>query len=109
MTDVFNVTASYDKPAYNAGDTITITISGGDVLTQTVSTQSTAGPVIIPVVAADGAASTVTVPSVVVTTSSTTTTPESVVIDASRPVVDTSPTPRTWTVSTNKLSITATA
>jgi hypothetical protein len=105
MTDVFNVTAAYDKPSYNQGDTITVTISGGDVLTQTLTGQI--GPLAIPVVAADGATATVSLPQTTVTV--TTATPESVVIDTTRPVVDTSPTPRTWTVSANKLSITATA
>src|SRR5215813_4177541 len=103
MSDVFNVTASYDKPSYTQGQTITVTISGNDVLTTTVNAQ--AGPVTIPVVAADGSVSTVTVGTVPVAI--TTTTPESVVIDTTRPIVDTSPTPRTWTVSANKLSITA--
>lgn len=105
MTDVFNVTAAYDKASYNTGDTITVTISGGDVLTQTVSSQ--VGPLTIPIVAADGATSVVSVPQTLA--SVTTTTPESVVIDTSKPIVDTSPTPRTWTVASNKLSITATA
>jgi hypothetical protein len=106
MTDVFNVTATYDKPAgYNAGDTITITISGGDVLTSTTTT--TIGPVTIPIVAADGAKSTVSVPAVKATT--TTTTPESVLIDTSTPIVDTGTPVRVWTVSTNKLSITSIA
>lgn len=105
MTDTFNVTGAYDKPSYNQGDTITVTISGGDVLTQT--SQSQIGPLTVPVVAADGATSTVSLPQTTATI--TTATPESVTIDTTRPVVDTSPTPRTWTVSANKLSITATA
>jgi hypothetical protein len=105
MTDTFNVTASYDKPSYNQGDTITATISGGDVLTQTV--QGQIGPVALPLVASDGAQDTLNLPQTTVTV--TTATSESVVIDTTRPIVDTSPTPRTWTVSANKLSITATA
>ena len=105
MTDVFNVTGSYDKPAYNKGDTITITITGGDVLTTTTTGQI--GPVAIPLVAADGATSILNIPQTTVAV--TTSTPESVVIDTSKPIVDTSPTPRTWTVSSNKLSITAVA
>jgi hypothetical protein len=106
VTDTFNVTAAYDKPSYNQGDTITATISGGDVLTQTLTGQI--GPLAIPVVnPTDGATATVSLPQTTVTV--TTATPESVVIDTTRPIVDTSPTPRTWTVSANKLSITATA
>lgn len=105
MTDVFNVTASYDKTTYTQGQTITATISGSDVLTTTTTGQ--AGPLTIPVVAADGAVSTVTLGSVPVTLSIVM--DESVTIDTTRPIVDTSPTPRTWTVSANKLSITAIA
>lgn len=105
MADTFNVTASYDKTSYNQGDTIKVTISGGDVLTTTVTGQ--AGPLVIPVVAANGSVSSITLGSVPVTL--TVVTPESVVIDTSKPIVDTSPTPRTWVVSADKLSITATA
>lgn len=105
MTDAFNVTASYDKPSYNGGDTIKATISGGDVLTTTATSQ--VGPLVIPVVAADGAKSTVSLPQTTATV--TTVTPESVVIDTTVPVVDSSPTPRVWTVSADKLSITAIA
>ena len=105
MSDVFNVTASYDKPSYTQGQTITVTIAGGDV--QTVTTQSQIGPLTIPLLAADGATSTISVPAEQATV--TTTTPESVVIDTTKPIVDTSPTPRTWTVAANKLSISAIA
>jgi len=109
MTDTFSVTASFDKASYNAGDLITGTITGGDVLTSTTTTQQTVGPVTIPVVAADGAQSTVSVPAVQVAVTSTTSTPESVVIDTTRAIVDNGPNPRNWVVSANKLSITATA
>lgn len=109
MTDTFNVTASYNQTSYTAGQTITGTISGGDVLTTTTQTQGQAGPLTVPIVAADGAQSTISFPSVPVTITTTVATPESVVIDTTRAIVDTSPTPRTWTVSSNKLSITATA
>lgn len=105
MTDTFNVTAAWDKPSYTQGQTITGTISGGDVLTKTVVGQI--GPLAVPVVAADGATFTVNLPAA--QASVTTATPESVVIDTSKPIVDTSPTPRTWAVSANKLSITAIA
>ena len=105
MGDVFNVTANYDQSSYTGGQTITVTISGGDV--QSVVTQSQIGPITIPLVAQDGAKTTINVPAEQATV--TTVTPESVVIDTTQPIVDTSPTPRTWTVSANKLSITATA
>ena len=104
-SDAFNVTAAWDKTSYVAGDIITGNISGNDV--QTTVSQQTVGPVAIPVVAADGAQSSVSLPATTVTV--TTTTPQSVTIDTSRPIVDTSATPRTWVVSANKLSITATA
>src|SRR6266404_5132330 len=100
MTDVFSVTAAYDKPSYNKGDTITVTISGNDILTTITTVQI--GPLTIPVVAADGAVSTVTLPQTIAT--QTVATPESVVIDTTTPIVDTSPTPHIWIVSANKLS-----
>jgi hypothetical protein len=105
MSDAFNVTAAYNAPSYTQGQTITVTISGNDVLTTT--TTGTVGPVSIPIVAADGATGTVSIPAENVTL--TVTTPESVTIDTTRAIVDTSPTPRTWTVAANKLSISATA
>lgn len=104
-TDQFNVTGAWDKPSYAAGDTITGTISGGDV--QTTTTSETVGPVTVPIVAADGATSTVEFSPVTVT--KTTATPESVTIDTTRPIVDNGANPRTWVVSANLLSITATA
>ena len=105
MADVFSVTAAYDMPSYTQGQTITVTISGADVLTA--NSTGTVGPLTIPIVAADGAKTTVKVPAENVTI--TVATPESVTIDTSTPIVDTSPTPRTWTVSASKLSITAIA
>jgi len=109
MSDTFNVTAAWNAQSYTAGQTIVGTISGSAVLTTTTTTVTTAGPVSIPIVAADGATSTVTIPAVQITTTTTTTTPESVVIDTSRPIVDSSPTPRTWVVAANGLSISAIA
>lgn len=105
MSDVFNVTASYSANSYVQGQTIVATIAGDDV--QTTTTTGQAGPLTIPVVASDGAISTVTVGSVPVTL--TIVTNDSVVIDTTRAIVDSSPTPRTWTVANNKLSISATA
>ncbi len=71
MTDVFSVTATWDKASYTTGQTITGTISGGDVSTTTTTTTTTVGPVTIPVVAADGAKSSVSIPAVPVTTTTT--------------------------------------
>jgi hypothetical protein len=105
MPDVFNVTASYDKGSYTQGQTITITISGTDVLTTTTTGQI--GPLTIPIVAADGATSTINVPAEQVTITAPVS--ESVVIDTTKAIVDTSPKPRTWAVATNKLSISAVA
>jgi hypothetical protein len=102
MADTFNVTAAYDKSSYNTGDTITVTISGGDVLTTTV--QGQVGPLVLTITAADGVTIPLNVPQQPV--SIPTSTPESVKITA---VSDTSPTPRIWTISASGLSITATA
>jgi hypothetical protein len=109
MTDAFSVTAAWNQTSYTAGQTITATISGGDVLTTTTTSAVNVGPITIPVIAADGAQSTVTLPAVPVTVTNTVATPESVVIDTSRAIVDSGTPPRTWVVSANKLSITATA
>jgi hypothetical protein len=105
MTDVFNVVGTYNATSYLPGQTITVTISGNDV--STVTTTGQIGPIAIPVVAADNATTTLNVPLTTVTI--TAATPQSVIIDTTRPIVDTSPTPRTWVVAANKLSITATA
>lgn len=106
MSDAFNVTASYDKPAYNGGDTIKVTISGNDV--QTTTQISQIGPLIIPLVAAvDGAKTTITTSAEQATV--TVATPESVTIDPSVAIVDTSPNPRVWTLSADKLSISSVA
>lgn len=105
MTDVFNVTGAYDKPSYQGGDTIKITLSGNDV--QTMQSQSQIGPIVIPVMAADGAQSTISMPAEQATV--TTATPQSVTIDPSRPIVDSSPSPRAWAISADKLSISAVA
>lgn len=102
MADTFNVTGTYDKLSYIQGDLITVTISGGDVLTQQI--QATIGPLVLTITAADGATTTVDMPAVPVTL--TTSTPESVTITA---VQDTNATPRIWTISASGLSATATA
>lgn len=105
MTDTFNVTAAYSKPSYTAGETISCTISGNNTHSEVTTGQI--GPLTIPLVASGGATSTISVAQVPATTSSTTTEP--VTIDTTRPIIDTSPTPRTWTVGANKLTITAVA
>ena len=104
MTDTFNVTASYDKTSYNQGQTITITIVGDDVLTQSSTTQQQAGAVTLTVTAADGAMTSIAVPPTLVNVTTVTTTPESVQITG---VTDTSG--RVWSISTGGLSATATA
>lgn len=105
MSDQFNVTGAYDRPSYQGGDTIRITISGEDVVTET--SQSQIGPIVIPIMAAGGAQETITMPAQQATI--TTVSHLSVTIDPSRPIVDSSPAPRIWTISADKLSITATA
>ena len=102
MSDTFNVTAAYDKPAYNAGDTITVSISGSDVLTTT--SQAQVGPLTLHLAAADGATQDITLPSESVAV--TTTTPESVVITG---ITDNGPNPRAWTIGAGKVTATATA
>jgi hypothetical protein len=104
MTDTFSVSAAYDKTSYNKGDTMTVTISGGDVLTQTTTTQQQSGALTLTLTAADGATTTITLPPEVVNVTSTTTTPESVKITG---ITDTSG--RTWAINANGLSATATA
>lgn len=105
MADAFNVTGAYDKSSYVGGETIRITISGDDVLTST--SQSQIGPIVIPLVAQDGAQSTITMPAEQATITSVS--HLSVTIDPAVAIVDNSPTPRTWTLSTDKLSISAVA
>lgn len=100
MTDTFNVTATLDKTTYNSGDTMTVSISGGDVLTTT--TQVPSGTLTLTITAADGATTTVNVSPA--TISMTTSTPESVKITA---ITDTSG--RTWTIAASGLTATATA
>jgi len=109
MPDTFSVTGSFDKASYSPGNTITGTISGGDVLTVTTTTQINVGPVTVPIQAADGAKFQVVFPVVTVSNTVTTSTPESVVIDTTLPIVDNGPSPRAWTVSADKLHITAIA
>lgn len=102
MTDTFNVTAAYDKANYAQGETITATISGDDV--HVVQSQGQAGPLDLTVQAQGGAQQVISVPSVAVTI--TTTTHESVKIIG---VVDTGPTPRTWSIDASGTKVTATA
>lgn len=100
MSDAFNVTAAYDKPSYNAGDVMTVTISGGDVQT-TINTGQT-GALTLTITAADGATTTIALPATVVKT--TITTPQSVKITS---IADTSN--RVWTIATSGLTATAIA
>ena len=100
MVDTWNVTAAYDQPQYNQGDTMTITISGGDVLT--VQNLIKSGNVKLTITAADGATTQITVAPVNIMV--TTTTPESVTITG---VTDDSG--RNWTIDASGLKTTATA
>lgn len=104
MTDTFNVTAAYDKASYNQGDTITVTISGGDVLTQTVTTQAQSGLLALMLNAADGSSFSLPMQPITVNTTTTTATPESVKLTQ---VTDSSG--RVWTVGASGLSATAAA
>lgn len=100
MTDTFNVTAAYDKSSYTVGDAITATISGSDVLTNTVSGTSSAFA--LSATMADGSTASISMPAAAV--SVITTAPESVRITA---VNDTSG--RTWAIAANGLSASAVA
>lgn len=102
MSDTFNVTAAYDKPSYAQGDTMKVTISGNDVLTEETAVQ--VGPLTLNLTAANGATSTLEVPPTTATV--TTSTPQSVRITA---VKDTSPSPRNWAIDASGLFATATA
>lgn len=101
MTDTFNVTAAYDKASYNKGDTMTLTISGGDVLT----TGGTTAPVSvsITITAADGATNVITASGSSVTSPGTAT-PQSVKMTS---IADTSG--RVWSIATSGLTATAVA
>lgn len=104
MSDNFSgVTASFDKSSYNAGETITITIAGVDVLTQTTTTQAAITGT-INLTAADGSTDTISFPAgAVVNTTTTVATNESVKMTG---LTDPN---RTWTVAANGLTATATA
>lgn len=105
MADQFNVTAAYDKASYSQGETIRLTISGN--YTRDVVTQAQAGPIDLPIVSASGVKQRFVFPSVPVT--QVTTVVEGVTIDPSQPIIDSSPTPRAWTISADGKSITAVA
>jgi hypothetical protein len=112
MADVFSVSASWSQASYNAGQTMTGTISGTNThTTSDTTTHQTAGPVTIPVSASpSGAQSTVTLAGVdVATTAPGSTTTEQVTIDTTRPIVDSGATPRNWVVSADRKSISAVA
>ncbi len=98
MSDTFKVTATLDKPAYKAGETMTLRISG--TATHDVTTTGTlAGSISIQ--AADGATETIPLPASTVEV--TTSVPETFRIMG---IADP---PRVWTVSADGQSATAIA
>lgn len=99
MSDQFNITATLDKASYNVGDTMTLTIAGGDILTQS-TTATLTGTVTVQ--AADGAVT--TVPFGPVTVNGTTSTPQSVRISS---IADSDG--RVWTIAADGKSATAIA
>ena len=109
MSDVFSVTAAWNKTSYNTGDTMTGSITGTNAHTTGGTTVTeTGGPVEIPVVSESGAASVVELPVVnVVRTVAGTTTTEAVVIDTA--AFTALQGGRTWVVSADKKSISAVA
>lgn len=100
MGDVFSVTGVVTPANPTTGQTLTLTITGGDVLTQTVV--GTLGPLTLILLAADGATSTITVPSAPY--QQVTSTPQSVKITS---VTD--PSGRAWTIAASGLTATAVA
>ncbi len=102
----FDVTAAYDKPEYNQGDTIKVTISGADVHTVTEVTKVQIGPLTLTLTSADGETQTFSVPKTTVSVSTTHTTEESVKITD---VHDDAPEPRTWTIDGSGLFVTTQA
>ncbi len=105
MTDTWNVTASYDKSTYGKGDTITATIAGGDVLTNTTTLQGQAAASNLVVTSPDGSTvSTVSLASSPVTITTLVTLAESVRITSVS-----STDGRTWTIAANGLSVSAVA
>src|SRR3954469_21184850 len=103
MSDVFSVTAAWSKASYNAGETMTGTISGTNAHTVSgTTTHQTTGPVVIPLSASpSGAQSIVTLAGVdVATTTGGSTTNEAVLIDTTAFVAVQGG--RTWVVSADK-------
>ena len=101
MSDVFNVNVAYDKASYNAGETMTVNLTGSDAVTTT--SQSPSGSLTVTITnPADGASQTFTVTGVPINL--TTTTNQAVKITA---ITDSSG--RTWSIAGNGLSATAIA
>jgi hypothetical protein len=93
-----SVVLEYDQPSYAAGETITADLSGIAVVENEFP-----GPVEY-MVEPDGGVEQVPEGSTLVVSYG-----EAVLIDTSRPIADTGPTPREWTVSSDKTSVSATA
>mgnify|MGYP000290538274 CR=1 FL=1 len=64
----FNASVAYDKTSYNAGEVMTINLSGNAVFTDTVVTQSQSGSVDLVVSAENGETTHVMAPSVTIST-----------------------------------------
>lgn len=68
-TTTFNVSAAYDKAAYNAGEVMTITLSGNAVFVSDIGTSNTqSGSLDLTVAADNGAVTHIAAPSVTITT-----------------------------------------
>lgn len=104
MTNTWNFIASYDKPSYDKGDTMTATISGDYVLTTTTTTQQQSGALTLTLTAADGAKTSISLPATAVNVSTTTTSHQPVKITG---VSDTSG--KAWTIGATGLTATALA
>jgi hypothetical protein len=103
-TTTFNVSAAYDKAAYNAGEVMTLTLSGNAVFTDTAVTQSQSGSLDQTITASNGQTTHLTAPSVTITTTAPVSNALTVALTA---VADTSG--RVWTIQPGGMSAKATA
>lgn len=102
---LFNVSVAFDKASYNAGETITMTLTGdATFVSDQTTTTSTGGPLNITAVADNGATTQISSPTfTVVTTNPPTTTTLNVKLST---IAGDS---RTWTIAPNGKTATAVA
>lgn len=69
MAGTWNVSASYDKSSYNAGETMIVSVAGSYVVDSTTTTEQQSGSLTLTLTAADGTITSVALPPVPVTVS----------------------------------------